>query len=346
MKALVKKYPKEGLWLEDVPVPRVEDDEVLIKTHKTSICGTDVHIYKWDPWAQKTIPIPMVIGHEFMGEIAELGRNVKHLKVGDRVSGEGHIVCGVCPPCLRGQKHLCMNTLGVGVHRHGCFAEYFNIPAENVFPLPFSVKDELAAIFDPFGNATHTALSFDITGEDVLITGAGPIGIMAAAIARKAGARKVVVTDMNEYRLKLAKKMGATDVIDIRKQDIQKVMKKIGVEHGFTIGMEMSGHPAGLKTLLECAQNGAKISLLGFLPPDCPIDWHLVIFKMLTIKGIYGREIFSTWIKMTSMLESGLNLDPIITHRFPLESFKEGFKVMISGQSGKVILDWEELKGE
>lgn len=340
MKALVKRYPKEGLWLEDAPIPHLGDNEVLIKTKKTSICGTDVHIYKWDSWAQKTIPYPMVIGHEFMGEIVELGRSVTHLKVGDRVSGEGHIVCGVCPPCRRGQKHLCMNTLGVGVHRHGCFAEYFNIPAENVFQLPSSVPDDLAAIFDPFGNATHTALSFEITGEDVLITGAGPIGIMAAAIARKAGARRVVITDLNEYRLDLAKKMGATHAIDIRKENLKDVMKSIGVEYGFTVGLEMSGHPNGLATLLDCAQHGAKIALLGILPPNCPIDWDLVIFKMLQIKGIYGREIFSTWFKMTHMLESGLDLSPIITHHFPVDQFEEGFKVMMSGQSGKVILDW------
>lgn len=340
MKALVKRHPKEGLWMEDAPIPKVGDNDVLIKTKKTSICGTDVHIYKWDSWAEKTIPYPMVIGHEFMGEIVELGRNVAHLKVGDRVSGEGHIVCGVCPPCRRGQKHLCMNTLGVGVHRHGCFAEYFSIPAENVFQLPSSVPDDLAAIFDPFGNATHTALSFEIVGEDVLITGAGPIGIMAAAIARKAGARRVVITDLNDYRLDLAKKMGATHAIDIRKENLKDIMKKIGVEHGFTVGLEMSGSPKGLGTLLDCSQHGAKIALLGILPPGCSIDWDLVIFKMLQIKGIYGREIFSTWYKMTHMLESGLDLQPIITHHFPVEQFEEGFKVMMSGQSGKVILNW------
>lgn len=340
MKALVKRYAKEGLWMEDVPVPTIGDDEVLIKTHKTSICGTDVHIYKWDAWAQKTIPVPMVVGHEYMGEIAEIGKNVKGLKVGDRVSGEGHITCGICPPCRKGQKHLCMNTLGVGVHRHGCFAEYFNIPAENVFPLPPSIKDNLASIFDPFGNAVHTALTYDLTGEDVLITGAGPIGIMAAAIAVKAGAHNVVITDVNEYRLELAKKLGVQTVVNIARTSLQDVMKAIGINNGFTVGMEMSGHPDGLKTLLETAQHGGKIALLGILPPGCVIDWDLVIFKMLTIKGIYGREIFSTWFKMVSLLESGLDIEPIITHHYPVEEFQKGFDIMMSGKSGKVILDW------
>lgn len=340
MKALVKRNPTPGLWLEDVPVPEIKDDEVLIKTRKTSICGTDVHIYKWDSWASKTVPVPMVIGHEFMGEIAKIGRNVKGLKEGDRVSGEGHITCGLCPPCRRGKKHLCMNTLGLGVHRHGCFAEYFNLPAENVFHLPKSVNDDVAAIFDPYGNATHTALSSDLVGEDVLITGAGPIGIMAAAIARKAGARNVVITDLNPYRLELASKMGATCIVDIRTTALSDVMKAIGVEHGFTVGLEMSGHPQGLSTLLETAQHGAHINLLGILPAGCSVDWDLVIFKMLNIKGIYGREIFSTWFKMTHLLESGLDLSPIITHHFPVDSYEKGFEVMMSGNSGKVILNW------
>jgi threonine 3-dehydrogenase len=340
MKALVKKNPTRGLWMEDVPVPEIKDDEVLIKTRKTSICGTDVHIYKWDAWAQKTIPVPMVVGHEFMGEIAKVGRSVKGLKEGDRVSGEGHITCGQCPPCRKGKKHLCMKTLGVGVNRHGCFAEYFNLPAENVFQLPPSVTDDIAAIFDPFGNATHTALSADLTGEDVLITGAGPIGIMAAAIARKAGARNVVITDLNPYRLDLAMKMGATHAVNIQTETIEEAMKVIGIEHGFTVGLEMSGHPNGLSTLLETAQHGAKIALLGILPAGCVINWDLVIFKMLEIKGIYGREIFSTWYKMTHLLESGLNLAPIITHHFPVNSFEKGFEMMLSGNSGKIILDW------
>ncbi len=340
MKALVKRYAKEGLWLEDVPKPKIEDHEVLIKTHKVSICGTDIHIYKWDAWAQKNVPVPMVIGHEYMGEIAEVGKHVKGLKVGDRVSGEGHITCGICPPCRRGQKHLCMNVLGLGYHTPGCFADYFTIPAENVFPLPPTIKDNIAAIFDPFGNAVHTALAFDLTGEDVLITGAGPIGIMAAAIAVKAGAHNVVITDVNEYRLELAKKMGAQTVVNVARTSVEDVMKAIGIHNGFTIGMEMSGHPNGLKTLLETAQHGGKIALLGILPPECLIDWDLVIFRMLTIKGIYGREIFSTWFKMVNLLESGLNIEPIITHHYPVDEFQKGFDVMMSGKSGKVILDW------
>lgn len=341
MKALVKRHKEPGLWMEDVPVPEIADDEVLIKVRKTSICGTDVHIYKWDAWAQKTIPVPMVVGHEFMGTIAKVGKNVKNLKVGDRVSGEGHITCGYCPPCMMGKKHLCVNTLGVGVNRHGCFAEYFNLPAENVFVLPKSVKDDVAAIFDPYGNAAHTALSFDLVGEDVLITGAGPIGIMSAAIARKAGARNVVITDLNEYRLDLAKKMGATRTVNISKESLKDVCKELGVNYGFTVGLEMSGHPNGLSTLLENAQNGGKIALLGILPPDTKVDWDLVIFKMLTIKGIYGREIFSTWYKMAHMLESGLNLEPVITHHYKIDDFQKGFDAMLSGQSGKVILSWE-----
>ncbi|MBA3236925.1 MAG: L-threonine 3-dehydrogenase [Parachlamydiaceae bacterium] len=340
MKALVKRNATVGLWKEDVAIPTISDNEVLIKTRKTSICGTDLHIYKWDAWAQKTIPVPLVIGHEFMGEIAEIGKNVTGFKVGDRVSGEGHITCGVCPGCRTGRKHLCMNTLGLGVQRHGCFAEYFNLPAENVFLLPASVSDDLAAIFDPFGNATHTALSADLVGEDVLITGAGPIGSMAAAICRKAGARNVVITDVNEYRLELARKMGATKAVNISKKSLEKAIENIGITNGFTVGLEMSGHPQGLSTLLEMAQPGAKIALLGILPPDCVIDWDLVIFKMLTLKGIYGREIFSTWYKMTHMLESGLDLAPIITHRLHVDEFEEAFQIMLSGNSGKIILDW------
>lgn len=340
MKALVKRHPTQGLWMEDVPPPSISDHEVLIKTHKTSLCGTDAHIYKWDAWAQKTVPVPMVIGHEFMGEIAEIGRNVTGYKIGDRVSGEGHLVCGYCPNCRNGNKHLCMNVLGLGYDCPGCFAEYFNFPAENLFPLPPSINDDLAAILDPFGNATHTALSFDLTAEDVLITGAGPIGIMAAAIARKAGARHVVITDINEYRLNLAKQMGATSAVNISKVSLNEVMKDLGIDHGFTIGLEMSGHPDGLNTLLETARHGAKIALLGILPPGTAIDWDLVIFKMLVLKGIYGREIFSTWYKMTNLLESGLDLEPIITHRFDVDDFQKGFDAMLSGQSGKIILNW------
>lgn len=340
MKALIKKSPTPGLWLEDVPLPEMHDDEVLIKTIKTSICGTDVHIYKWDAWAQKTVPIPLVIGHEFMGQIAKIGRNVKGVKEGDRVSGEGHLVCGLCPPCRRGQKHLCMHTIGLGVKRHGCFAEYFTLPGENIFLLPNSVSDDIASFFDPYGNAVHTALSFPLTAKDVLITGAGPIGIMAAAIARKAGARSVVITDVNDYRLDLAKQMGATHTVNVMRQNIRDVMQAAGIEFGFTVGLEMSGDPQALATQLETAQHGAHLALLGILPPDCAIDWDLVIFKMLEIKGIYGREIFATWEQMVHLLDSGLNLEPLITHQFDVHDYEKGFASMLSGNSGKVILNW------
>lgn len=341
MKALVKKESTPGIWLDEAPVPAFADDEVLIKTRKTSICGTDVHIYKWDAWAQKTIPVPMVVGHEFMGEIAKVGKNVKGLKVGDRVCGEGHITCGQCPNCRKGRRHLCSNTLGLGVNRHGCFAEYFNFPAANVFPLPKSISDDVGAIFDPYGNAVHTALSFELIGEDVLITGAGPIGIMAAAIAKQAGARHIVITDINEYRLELARKMGAANAVNAAKTPLKDVMQSLGIEHGFTVGLEMSGSPQGFSSLLESMQMGGSVALLGILPPGTVIDWDLVIFKMLTIKGIYGREIFSTWFKMVSMLESGLNLAPMITHKFPIAQYQKGFDVMLSGNAGKVILDWQ-----
>ena len=341
MKSLVKKERKPGLWMEDSPMPHAGDQEVLIKTRKNSICGTDLHIYKWDEWAQKTIPVPMIIGHEFMGEIAEVGKNVKGLKVGDRVCGEGHIVCNECPPCKKGQKHLCMKTKGLGVQVSGSFAEYFVLPAENVFLLPDTISDDLAAIFDPYGNAVHTALSFDLVGEDVLITGAGPIGIMAAAVARKAGARNVVITDLNEYRLDLARQMGATQAVNISNTSLDDVMKSLKIDHGFTVGLEMSGHPQGLSTLLEKLQHGGKIALLGILPPGTAINWDLVIFKMITIKGIYGREIFSTWYKMTHLLESGLDIAPIITHQFSIDDYEKGFQAMLSGNTGKVILNWE-----
>lgn len=340
MKALVKKERSPGLWLENVPVPEISDNEVLIKVNQTSICGTDLHIYKWDAWAQKNVPTPMVVGHEFVGHIVKLGRSVKGLKEGDRVSGEGHVVCGQCPPCRMGDKHLCMNVRGIGYHLPGCFAEYFSLPAENVFVLPDYVSDDVAAIFDPYGNAVHTALSFDLVGEDVLITGAGPIGIMGAAIARKAGARNVVVTDVNDYRLDLAAKMGATTTVNVAKTALDDVMKREGIDFGFTVGLEMSGNPQGLITQTEKVRHGGKIALLGILPPGTTIDWDLVIFKMLTLKGIYGREIFSTWYKMTHLIQSGLDLTPVITHRFPAEEFEKGFQVLFSGQSGKVILSW------
>lgn len=340
MKALVKKERASGIWLEDVPVPEINDNEVLIKTLKNSICGTDVHIYKWDAWAQKTVPVPLVIGHEFMGKIAKVGKNVKNLQVGQRVTGEGHITCGDCPPCKKGKKHLCMNVMGIGYDCPGTFAEYFKLPAENVFVLSPNIPDNLAAIFDPFGNAMHTALSFDIVGEDVLITGAGPVGLMGAAIARKAGARHVVVTDMNPYRLELARKMGATRVVDVSKESLKDVMKELKIDHGFTVGLEMSGAPAALNSMIDTAQNGAHIALLGLQPPGTSVDWNTVIFNMLEIKGIYGREIFGTWYKMAHMLESGLDITPVITHEFPIDNFEEGFQVMLSGNSGKVILNW------
>lgn len=341
MKGIVKREAKQGLWFEnDLPLPEMGEDDVMIKVHKTSICGTDVHIYKWDEWAQKIIPIPMVIGHEFMGEIEKLGKHVKGLNVGERVSGEGHIVCGHCPNCMMGKKHVCMHTKGLGVNRPGCFAEYVVIPAENVFVLPPSISDDIASIFDPYGNAVHTALSFNLAGEDVLITGAGPIGIMAVAIARHAGARNVVVTDVNDYRLELARKMGAVEAINIKDRSMNEVLKYLDLPYGFTVGLEMSGHPNGLTTLLEKVCHGGHIALLGILPPGTVIDWDQVIFKMLTIKGIYGREIFSTWYQMVHLLEGGLNLAPIITHQFSAENFEKGFQACLSGNSGKVILNW------
>jgi len=341
MKALVKKNATEGIWLEEVPVPEINSNEVLIKIRKTSICGTDVHIYKWDAWAQKNVPLPLVIGHEFVGEIVEIGSHVQNLKVGQRVSAEGHITCGYCKACKMGKKHLCFNVRGFGYHLPGCFAEYAKLPAENVFILPESVSDDLAAIFDPFGNAVHTALTYNLTGEDVLITGAGPIGIMAAAIAQKAGARHIFITDINPFRLELARKMGATCTVNSLEENLQAKMQEMGIQDGFTVGMEMSGNSAGLNTLLEAMQYGGNVALLGILPPQTQIDWDLVIFRMLTLKGIYGREIFSTWFKMTSLLEIGLNLEPLITHHFPMQQYEEAFATMISTHSGKIILNWE-----
>lgn len=338
MKALVKNKPEKGLWIEDVPHPSCNDHEVLIKVRKASICGTDLHIWNWDEWAKKNIPVPMVIGHEFMGEVTQFGKDVTDFPIGMRVSGEGHITCGHCPNCRIGKRHLCLHTIGIGVKRAGCFAEYITLPAENVFSLPDSISDDVGAIFDPFGNATHTALSFEVTGEDVLITGAGPIGIMAAAIARHAGARHVVITDINDYRLNLALKMGATTAINITRESLKEKTKRLGIEYGYTVGFEMSGHPEGLNSLLASMQHGGKVALLGILPQNTGIDWDQVIFKMLTIKGIYGREILSTWYKMTHMLESGLILSPVITHHFAFDDYVEAFETLLKGQSGKVIL--------
>lgn len=341
MKALVKSKAEEGLWLEDVPMPEVGAGEVLIKIKKTSICGTDLHIWKWDNWAQRTIPVPMIVGHEFCGEIAEVGAGVHDFTVGERVSGEGHIVCGHCRNCLAGRRHLCPNTKGVGVNRTGAFAEYLVIPATNAYKIHPSIPDDIVSTFDPLGNAVHTALSFDLVAEDVLITGAGPIGCMAAAVAKFAGARNVVVTDVNPYRLDLAKKLGATRVVDVSKESLNDVKAELGMTEGFDIGLEMSGHPSGLNDMLEHSSNGAKISLLGIFPEKVAIDWDKVIFKGLVLKGIYGREMYETWYKMSSMVRAGLDISPVITHRFHYTDFAKGFETMLSGQSGKIVLDWE-----
>lgn len=342
MKALVKAKRQEGLWLEEVPVPVPGKNEVLIKISRTAICGTDVHIFNWDSWAQQTIPVPMPIGHEFVGVIAEVGDNVIDFKPGDLVSGEGHLVCGHCRNCLAGRRHLCMNTSGVGVNRQGAYAEYLSIPVANVWFCDPSIPLDILACFDPLGNAVHTALSFDILGEDVLITGAGPIGCMAAAIAKHAGARHVVVSDINPYRLKLAEKLGATRVVDVSVEKISDVQKELGMKEGFDVAMEMSGNPAALDSILENMCHGGKIALLGIMPENTPVDWNKVVFNGLTIKGIYGREMFETWYKMTSMLQSGLDISPIITHKFHYTEYLKGFEVMRSGKSGKVVLNWDK----
>ena len=341
MKALVKRKSEQGLWLEDVPEPKIGINDVLIRIDRTGICGTDVHIYKWDDWAKKTIPVPMVVGHEFVGEIVEVGSNVKDFFPGQVVSGEGHVVCGHCRNCLAGRRHLCANTMGVGVNRPGAFAEYLALPMTNVWVHTNGVNRDVASIFDPFGNAAHTALSFPVLGEDVLITGAGPIGIMAAAIVRHAGARYVVITDVNEYRLDLARKMGVTLAVNPRSKNLKDVQKELGMHEGFDVGLEMSGNPSAFHDMLANMSHGAKIAMLGIPEKEMAIDWNTVIFSMLTIKGIYGREMYETWYKMTVMLQSGLNIDPIITHRFHYTEFQKGFDVMLSGQSGKVILNWK-----
>jgi len=341
MRALVKAKPERGIWLETLDKPSIGHNDVLIKVHRTAICGTDIHIYKWDDWASKTIPVPLAVGHEFSGEIVECGIEVKGYSVGDRVSAEGHVTCGFCRNCRAGRRHLCMNSVGVGVNRAGAFADYISVPAFNIFKLPDSISDEMASILDPLGNATHTALSFDLVGEDVLITGAGPIGIMAVAIARYAGARHIVITDINDYRLNLAKQMGASVALNVTTGTIDQTMLDLGMEEGFDVGMEMSGNPAAFRDLLRTMHHGGKVALLGIPPDETSIDWTQVIFKGLQIKGIYGREMFETWYKMSSMLQSGLNIQPIITHRFPLEDFQQAFDLMESGQSGKIILNWD-----
>jgi len=340
VRALVKAKAEPGIWMQDVPVPEIGPNDVLIKVRKASICGTDVHIWNWDAWAQKTIKVPMVIGHEFMGEISKLGDEVTGFQVGDRVSGEGHITCGHCRNCRAGKRHLCRNTVGLGVNRQGCFAEYVVLPAFNVFRVPKEIPDEIASFFDPLGNAVHTALSFDLVGEDVLITGAGPIGVMAAAISKHVGARHVVVTDLNPYRLELARKMGATRAVDVRTQTLGDVMQSLGMTEGFDVGMEMSGNDRAFRDLLAVMNHGGRVAILGIPPNEVSIDWNQVIFKGLVLKGVYGREMFETWYKMVAMLQSGLDVAPVVTHRFPAARFAEAFEAMRSGQSGKVILDW------
>jgi threonine 3-dehydrogenase len=340
MKALVKKERRPGIWLDEIAEPKVGPNDVLIKIAKTAICGTDMHIYKWDAWAQKTIPVPMAVGHEYYGHIVEIGSEVAGFKTGDRVSGEGHITCGYCRNCRAVRRHLCRNSVGVGVNRPGAFAEYLAIPAGNAFKLSDAISDDVASILDPFGNATHTALAFNMVGEDVLITGAGPIGIMAVAIARFVGARHVVITDVNDYRLALARKMGASRAINISRESLDQTMKDLDMQEGFDVGLEMSGNAAALRELLRTMHHGGSVAILGIPPEETAIDWNQVIFKGLTLKGIYGREMFETWYKMSSLLQSGLSLAPIITHHFEIGDYIKGFETMGSGQSGKVILDW------
>lgn len=342
MKALVKKKAERGLWLDEVPVPEIAINEVLIKVLRTGICGTDLHIYKWDAWAQRTIPVPMVVGHEFVGQIVEVGAMVKDFHPGDIVSGEGHVVCGHCRNCLAGRRHLCKHTMGVGVNRSGAFAEYIALPMSNVWYHDPHIPRDIQSIFDPFGNAVHTALQFDVLGEDVLITGAGPIGIMAAAVVRHAGARHVVITDVNPYRLALARKMGVTLAVDARSTSLTDVQAQLGMREGFDVGLEMSGNPAAFRDMLTNMCHGGKIAMLGIPSETMAIDWDKVIFNMLTIRGIYGREMYETWYKMTVMLQSGLDISPIITHRFPYQDFQQGFDAMLSGDSGKVVLTWAE----
>jgi threonine 3-dehydrogenase len=340
MHALVKQRAERGLWLADIPEPTVGINDVLIRVQKTGICGTDLHIYKWDAWAQKTIPVPMAVGHEFVGEVVAVGANVADFHPGEVVSGEGHVVCGRCRNCLAGRRHLCAHTQGVGVNRPGAFAEYISLPMTNVWHHAPGIDPEVASIFDPFGNAVHTALSFDLLGEDVLITGAGPIGIMAAAVVKHAGARYVVVTDLNPYRLELARKMGATRAVDPRETSLADVQRELGMKEGFDVGLEMSGSPVAFNSLIANMAHGGKIAMLGIPEKEMAIDWNVVIFNMLTIKGIYGREMYETWYKMTVMLQSGLDIRPVITHRFHYTDFQQGFDAMLSGDCGKVVLDW------
>jgi len=341
MKALAKSHARPGIWMIEAPVPEVGYNDVLIKIHRTSICGTDLHIYQWDEWAQKTVPVPMITGHEYSGEIVELGQGVEGFAVGDRVSGEGHVTCGYCRNCRAGLRHLCRNSIGVGVNRQGAFAEYMTLPAYNLFQLPDEVSYDLAAIFDPFGNAVHTALAFDLVGEDVLITGAGPIGIMAAAVARHVGARHVVITDINDERLDIARGMGVTRGVNVARESLSDVMAELDMSEGFDVALEMSGVASAINEMLEAINHGGKVAMLGIPPGEMPIDWSRVIFKGLTIRGIYGREMFETWYKMASLIQSGLNLEPIITHHFAADDFEKAFALMEAGSSGKVVLNWD-----
>lgn len=340
MKALVKAKAEQGLWLDDVPVPEIGPNDVLVAVRRTAVCGTDVHIYEWDDWAQKTIPVPMTVGHEFMGEVVEVGSEVAGTGPGDRVSAEGHVTCGHCRRCRAGARHLCRNTHGIGVDRPGAFAEFVSVPAKNIYKLPDAVTDDMGAILDPFGNAVHTALTFDLVGEDVLVTGAGPIGAMACAVARHAGARTVVITDVNDYRLGLAKTMGATRTVNVANEKLRDVMPELGMTEGFDVGLEMSGNPAGFADMLDCMNHGGGIAMLGIMPDGAGIDWSKVIFKGLQVHGIYGRRMFETWYKMGALLQSGLDLEPIITHRMPASDYERAFDFMRSGKSGKVVLDW------
>ncbi len=343
MKALVKSRAEQGLWLEEIAEPTIGINDVLIRVRYTGICGTDVHIYQWDEWAQKTIPVPMAIGHEFVGEIVAVGSNVNDFYPGDIVSGEGHVTCGRCRNCLAGRRHLCAHTLGVGVNRPGAFAEFISLPMSNIWRHDPEINQEVAAIFDPFGNAVHTALSFPLLGEDVLITGAGPIGIMAIPVVRHAGARHIVITDMNPYRLDLARKMGATLAVNPTQLPLEEVQKQLGMQEGFDVGLEMSGNPQALHDMISNMCHGGKIAILGIPAKEAPMNWRDVIFNMLTIKGIYGREMYETWYKMSVMLGSGVDIEPVITHRFAYSDFQQGFDAMISGQTGKVVLDWTSL---
>jgi threonine 3-dehydrogenase len=340
MKALVKRHAKSGLWLEDVPEPEAGPNDVLIRIDRTGVCGTDLHIYNWDAWAQKTIPVPLVVGHEFVGEVVDVGAHVSGFRRGDLVSGEGHITCGQCRHCLAGQRHLCPRTQGVGVNRPGAFAELLSLPASNVWKHNPAIDRDVAAIFDPFGNAVHTALSFPVLGEDVLITGAGPIGLMALAVVRRASARYIAVTDVNPHRLEMAKKMGATLAIDVRSRTLADAQKELGMQEGFDVGLEMSGNPQAFRDMLANMAHGGRIAMLGIPEKDVAIDWTTVIFNMLTIKGIYGREMYETWYKMSVLIQTGLDITPVITHRLRFDEFEQGFVAMKSGLAGKVILSW------